>query len=92
LKDKCKKSGFYWMRNDCADKTIRVYCDFKTGDGSYYAYYGRVKDENPDITGANTYEGIHRQCSKLGLYPVEINTEDQLVTVLQYLKDLNIDT
>jgi hypothetical protein len=46
--------------NDCNSKALRVYCDFKTGRGQYYAYYGKVKDEDPDLTGANTYDGIHK--------------------------------
>jgi hypothetical protein len=42
----CKRSGYYWVKNPCASKAIRVYCDFKTGRGAYYAYYGKVKDED----------------------------------------------
>lgn len=73
--NKCKRSGYYWIKNECNDQALRVYCDYKTGRGQYYAFYGKFKDLDPDIAGANSYEGIHKQCSKLGLYPVEIQTE-----------------
>ena len=39
-----------------------------------------------------TVHEIRSKCAQMGLYPVEINSEEQLGTIIEFIKDLGIDT
>lgn len=39
-----KKSGYYWIKNDCMKDPLRMFCDFKNHVvGKDLAYYGPTK-------------------------------------------------
>jgi hypothetical protein len=55
---------------------MRVYCDFKNGKGAFYAYFGKTHEDEPYIGKAESYVGIHDACARIGLFPVDLQTED----------------
>ena len=41
-----KKSGFYWIQNECMKHSLRFFCDFETaGNAHAYHYIGRTEPE-----------------------------------------------
>jgi hypothetical protein len=45
----CKNSGYFWVKNKCADKAARVYCDFKTANGNFYTFIGKFNSNDPPL-------------------------------------------
>ena len=36
-------NGYFWIKTKCMPSAERVYCDFTTGDGNFYIYYGNLR-------------------------------------------------
>ena len=82
-----KRNGFYWIKNLCTPKPIRVYCDFDYYDkkgGLDYLIYNRNLIVNTKMNSFRKYIDIRTECAKLGLEPIEIKNY-RMVKIIYYL-------
>lgn len=95
-----KRSGMYWIKNECMPKAIQVYCDFDSyenkGGLDYYIFNDNQPINTPFKTKFRNYLDIRYKCNVLGLEPLEIKNDKMLSIVYNLLKilkyDLNSDT
>ena len=93
-----KRSGFYWVKNECMEKPLRVFCDFNNFDKFSLDYY--IYDmKEPEIQKRFLLNGItptqkeqvistiREKCGELGLEPLEIKNKEVLNRLL-YLIDM----
>ena len=86
-----KMTGYYWIQPECATVPIRVFCDYSTSSsGVDYAYYGGLGDSVIQDKIKNLND-VQYYCSKLGLYPVELKSKDQVLLIHRYLEDIGVN-
>ena len=86
-----KRNGFYWIKNECTPKPIRVYCDFysyKNKGGLDYFIYNRNNEVNTRMYSFKNYKDIRAECAQLGLEPIQIKNLRILKIVHYLLKKL----
>jgi hypothetical protein len=82
-----KRSGFYWIKNDCTPKPLRVYCDFDSYSqkgGLDYIIYNREKAVNSPMEGIKKYTDIRKECAKIGLEPLQFKSL-RMIKIVHYL-------
>jgi len=90
-----KRSGMYWIKNDCMPEAQNVYCDFDSYDykgGLDYLIYNN--DNNPNEPFRHQFKNeidIKYQCYKLGMEPIHIKNSKMLKNIYYLLKMLNYD-
>ncbi len=76
-KQSYKRSGFYWLKPECAKQPLRVFCDFETQrSGVAYAYYGGIKKDKRIAEPITNIYQMRLVCGRLGLEVVEIKSEE----------------
>jgi hypothetical protein len=83
-------SGFNWIKPECAEKPIRVYCDFNL-EGSALDIFIESNDDpepDPDLSSVNPENelDIREVCAKRGLEPIEIKSGEMLNRIGLILK------
>jgi hypothetical protein len=88
-------SGWYYVKNDCSPKPIRVFCDFTIfGDAvDIYIYNDENSEPNPDLSYLNIkdFNSVRYVCSKVGLYPIQVNNKETVKRIYQVLNTLGYD-
>jgi len=95
-----KRSGMYWIKNECMPKALNVYCDFdsykKIGGLDYYIFNDNQPINTPLKDKFKGYLDLRYKCNQLGLEPMEIKNDDMIYKIYNLLKilkyDLNTDT
>jgi len=95
-----KRSGMYWIKNECMPKPLQVYCDFdsygKKGGLDYYIYNDNQPINTPFKNKFKSYLDLRYKCNLLGLEPFEIKNDIMLNNIFNLLKllkyDLSTDT
>jgi len=59
---KHKISGYYWIKPECGNIPIRVYCDFMNG-GGFYAYVGGIKESDNYKKVVNNINDVRFKCA-----------------------------
>ena len=87
-----KKSGYYWIKPECVEIPLRVFCDFENYSyGKDIAYYGNTKGSERQIVVKNKDDAVNL-CSLLGLEYYQFNEKvDNFITVKLYLNDIGVD-
>lgn len=83
-------SGFHWIKPECSEKPIRVYCDFNL-EGSAIDIFIESNDDpepDPDLSSINPENelDIREACAKRGLEPIEIKSGEMLNRIGLILK------
>lgn len=88
-------SGWYYVKNDCSPKPLRVFCDFTIfGDAvDIYVYNDGNTEPNPDLSYLNIkdFNSVRFICSKVGLFPIQVNNKDTVKRIYQVLNTLGYD-
>lgn len=72
-----KISGFYWIKPVCSKISLRMYCDY-SGSGASYGYIGGIKKGSNMPAEIKNIHDIRIECAKIGLYPIQIKSRDQV--------------
>jgi len=82
-------SGFYYIQPECANKPLRVFCDFSLYKTAvdFYIFKDDLPIPNPDLSylGIKNADDVKFQCAKIGLEPLEINSVDVLNRIYDLL-------
>jgi len=82
-------SGYYYIKPECSSKTLRVFCDFSLYKDvvEFYIFRDDSKTPNPDLSYLNikTVDDIKYQCSRKGLYPIQLENKDMIERIYQIL-------
>ena len=92
-----KRSGYYWIKTECMEKPLRVFCGFdkKTKTAmDYYIVEIKEKDKQDDFKFNNKTPKekgeiiltIRKKCAELGLEPLEIRNLDVLLRLVYLIK------
>ncbi len=88
-------SGWYYLKNECMSKTIRVFCDFTIiGDAVDIVIFNDDQPEpNPDLShlGITDFNSIRYQCAKLGLFPIQVSNARSVERIYQVLELVGYD-
>lgn len=92
-------SGFYYIKNDCMEEAIKLWCDFSIYKESVdiLVYSGNSNEQNPNLKEWNIedYKSINYQCAKIGLKPINFKSQEiisRTIDLIKYLNyNLNID-
>ncbi len=88
-------SGFYFIKPECAPKTIRVFCDFTVYEDAvdFYIFNNGADESNPDLSylGIKNFRDIRFQCSKVGLYPIQLGNKEMVSRIYQLLSSVGYD-
>ena len=79
-----KRSGFYWIKNECTNEAIRVFCDFASYDkqgGLDYFIFNDDQKINLPMKNVNTLHDIRMKCAKKGLEPIQIKNLKMLENI-----------
>ena len=82
-----KRSGFYWIKNECTPKAIRVYCDFDSysnKSGLDYLIFNENQLPNSKLKSIRKFKDIRLECAKLGLEPIQIKNL-KMLKIIYYL-------
>lgn len=90
-----KRSGMYWIKNECMRKALNVYCDFdsyeKNGGLDYFIYNDDMPINTPFPKKFKGYFDLRYSCNKLGMEPMEIKNDLMLNKLFHLLKIFNYD-
>jgi len=89
-----KRSGFYFIKNECMAKPLKVFCDFDSYDkkgGLDYLVYTNGEVINSRIHGVKNLNDVRLMCNKIGLEPIEIKNIKMLEIIVNLLKKHNFD-
>lgn len=87
-----KRSGYYWVQNECMPKALRVYCDFDSFDkkgGIDYYIFNDNQPLNSKIDKIKNYKDVRLMCNKIGLEPIEVKNYKMLKQIIRLLKENN---
>jgi len=87
-----KTNGFYWIKPQCSPNALRVYCNFDYDIGKAYSFMGAftaMKDFH-QFSIKNHLE-VQYQCATIGMTPLEITSANELPTIANYLKALELN-
>jgi hypothetical protein len=87
-----KRSGYYWVQNECMPKPLRVYCDFDSYDkkgGIDYYIFNDNQPLNSRIEKIKNYKDVRLMCNKIGMEPIEVKNYKMLKQIIRLLKDNN---
>jgi len=95
-----KRSGMYWIKNECMGKALQVYCDFdsydKKGGLDYYIFNDNQPINTPFKKKFKSFLDLRYKCNQLGLEPMEIKNDAMLNKIFNLLKlfkyDLSTET
>jgi hypothetical protein len=90
-----KRSGMYWIKNECMHKPIKTYCDFSRKGYAMDIYFLKFDEEGKnqennfsllkkDSTSHDYILEIRRMCANIGLQPLEIKN----IRILRLMKFL----
>jgi hypothetical protein len=89
-----KRSGFYWIKNECNSKPLRVYCDFDSYDkkaGLDYLIFNNYQRPNTQMTNVKNFKDIRLACAKLGLEPIQIKNIKMLKIIFSLLYKMSFN-
>ena len=90
-----KRSGMYWIKNECMPKSLQVFCDFdsyeKKGGLDYYIFNDNQPINTPFKNKFRGYLDIRYKCNLLGLEPLEIKNDKMINTIYNLLRILKYD-
>ncbi|MCQ2818298.1 MAG: hypothetical protein MJ252_13605, partial [archaeon] len=74
--------GYYYIKPECGEEALRVYCDFSSR-GIQAADYYVIGEANQDLSylGLMDINGIRAECGRVGLEPIEIKNGDMITTI-----------
>jgi hypothetical protein len=88
-------SGWYYIKGDCNEKPIKVFCDFTVyGDAvDFYVFNDDNIEPNPDLSYLNIkdFKSVRYQCAKHGLHPLQIPNGQVVERVYQILSSMGYD-
>lgn len=86
-----KRSGFYWIKNNCTPRPLRVYCDFDSyqfkAGLDYYIFNGN-QIPNSFLKNIKDFKDIGYTCSSLGLEPIRIKSIKNIQTISKVLTSM----
>jgi len=83
-----KRSGMYWIRNECTPTSMRVFCDFDSYEkkaGLDYIILNNNQPINTPIPDIKTFKDVRLECAKYGLEPIEIKNSNHLKNIYNLL-------
>lgn len=90
-----KRSGMYWIKNECMSKAQRVYCDFDSfenmGGLDYLIFNDDVPINTPIRYKFKNHEDLKYKCYELGMEPLEIKNLKTLKNIYNLLKLFKYD-
>jgi hypothetical protein len=90
-----KRSGMYWIKNECMPKAQRVYCDFDSfenkGGLDYLIFNDDVPINTPIRYKFKNHEDLKFKCYELGMEPLEIKNEKMIKNIYHLLKLFKYD-
>lgn len=85
-----KKTGFYWIQDKCMKDPLRMYCNFEQPRITSYHYVGYtelLEDYKQDVVNL---KDIRLLCANKGLSMIEIQGEQDIRDIQEYLKKLGL--
>ena len=85
-----KTNGFYWIKPECAGEALRVFCNFELNEGKSYYFLTGKHDIDFKSGVIKDHIDLQYQCSRYGLFPLQVTYPSELSTIQKYLKSLDI--